>query len=49
MAVHDKKPWGFAPAEQQRQAQRRVPRRAAAPWGGLSAVPTVGAVMASMR
>ena len=48
MAVHDKKPWGFAPAVK-RLAKRRVPRRVAAPWAGLSAVPTVGAVMAGMR
>ena len=49
MAVHDRKPWGQAQQTKPKKAMPGRPRRVAAPWAGLSAVPTVGAVMSSMR
>ena len=47
--VHDRPPWGQSQHQKPKKAMPRRPRRAAAPWGGLAAVPSVGAVMSAMR
>ena len=49
IAVHDRPEWGRAQDAKPKKAVPGRPRRAAAPWAGLSAVPTVGAVMSAMR
>eukprot|EP01043_Picozoa_sp_COSAG02_P005276 COSAG02_NODE_142_length_34188_cov_183.180791_15_plen_590_part_00 len=46
--VHDRPQWGRAQHQQPKKVPGRL-RRATAPWAGLSAVPTVGAVMSAMR
>ncbi len=48
ISVHDRPQWGRAQYQQPKKVPGRL-RRAAAPWAGLSAVPTVGAVMSAMR
>ena len=49
IAVHDRPEWGRTQDTKPKKAVPGRRRRAAAPWAGLSAVPTVGAVMSAMR